>query len=37
LGARYEAVEQIIRPLTMAIIAPFLAWYLWRLLRPGTR
>ena len=33
LGARYAAVEQIIRPLTLVIIAPFLAWYLWRLLR----
>ena len=34
LGERYSEIDRIIRPLSIAIIIPFLGWYLWRLLRP---
>lgn len=31
LGARYGEIETVLAPLTLAVILPFLAWYLWRL------
>lgn len=37
LGTRYEEVDRVIRPLSLAIIAPFVAWYFWRLLRRPAR
>jgi len=37
LGARYDEIERIIQPLSIAIIAPFVGWYLWRLVRRSPR
>lgn len=31
LGARYREIETMLAPLTMIVIIPFIAWYLWRL------
>jgi membrane protein DedA with SNARE-associated domain len=33
LGVRYGDLEAVLGPLTAAVIAPFLLWYLWRLFR----
>ncbi len=37
LGLRYGDIESVLRPLTAAVIAPFLFWYLWRLIRSFRR
>jgi len=31
LGARYGEIQTVLAPLTLAVILPFAAWYLWRL------
>jgi membrane protein DedA with SNARE-associated domain len=33
LGVHYGDLEAVLAPLTAAVIAPFLLWYLWRLFR----
>ncbi len=37
LGVRYGDIETMLGPLTAAVIAPFLLWYLWRLVRSFRR
>ena len=37
LGARYGEIETVLAPLTLAVILPFLAWYLWRLYKSFQR
>jgi len=36
LGVRYNEIERITQPLSIAIIAPFVGWYLWRLIRRSS-
>ncbi|MBV9548175.1 MAG: DedA family protein [Alphaproteobacteria bacterium] len=33
LGEQFSEINLILQPLSVAIIAPFLGWYLWRLMR----
>jgi membrane protein DedA with SNARE-associated domain len=33
LAERYSEINRIVQPLSIAIVAPLLAWYLWRLVR----
>jgi membrane protein DedA with SNARE-associated domain len=37
LGPRYDEIAWFTRPLSIAIIAPFGGWYLWRLVRRPRR
>lgn len=37
LGLRFKEVEHVIAPISMAIVVPFIVWYLWRLLHQRRR